>query len=260
MVSAVLVDDADGRHPWMVMVHGMSQDHRVFGRQVEAFRSQYRILLIDLPGHGLSSDVAGPFGHVEFAEHVAQALSENGVEDACYWGTHTGATVGLWLAATARARFKKLILEGPVVPGENPRVVVDAIDLARRTAEKEGIAAAIKGWWRESCWFEHMRSNSLECRAAEHLSILMEFGGRPWTDGSPARPVEDIKPRLANLLLPTLIYNGAADHPEFLDVARFLESELPDAQRRVVDNSGGFPGWENPDAVNAIVAEFIRED
>ena len=244
----------------MVMVHGMSQDHRVFDRQVGAFRPQYRILLIDLPGHGLSSDAAGPFGHMEFAAHVGHALDAHGVENAHYWGTHTGATVGLWLAATARARFRSLILEGPVVPGENPKVVVEAIDLARKTAESEGVAAAITGWWRESCWFEHMRTNSLECRAAEHLSILMEFGGRPWTDASPVQPVDDIKPRLADIAIPTLIYNGAADHPEFLDVARFLESASPHARRHVVENSGGFPGWENPGAVNALVTEFTREE
>jgi len=42
------------------MVHGMSQDRRVFGAQADAFRTDYRIQLIDLPGHGLSEDMAGP--------------------------------------------------------------------------------------------------------------------------------------------------------------------------------------------------------
>ena len=36
------------------MVHGMSQDRRVFDAQTEAFQESYRIQLIDLPGHGAS--------------------------------------------------------------------------------------------------------------------------------------------------------------------------------------------------------------
>ena len=50
MVSAIVVNGAAVSKPWMAMVHGMSQDHRVFSAQVEAFKPHFRILLIDLPG------------------------------------------------------------------------------------------------------------------------------------------------------------------------------------------------------------------
>jgi pimeloyl-ACP methyl ester carboxylesterase len=65
--------DAPGDAPWLVMVHGMSRYHRVFSAQVQAFRRDHRILLVDLPGHRLSSDIPGPYGHVEMAAHVDAA-------------------------------------------------------------------------------------------------------------------------------------------------------------------------------------------
>ncbi len=55
MVSAVAIEDAGPRQPWLVLVHGMWQDHRVFNKQIEAFRETRPILAVDLPGHGLSS-------------------------------------------------------------------------------------------------------------------------------------------------------------------------------------------------------------
>lgn len=256
MASAVLVDDAPPSKPWMVMVHGMSQDHRVFSRQVEAFRSRFRILLVDLPGHGLSSALGGPFGHVEFADHVHITLASSCVENAHYWGTHTGATVGLFLAAISPGLFRSLTLEGPVIPGDNPPVVVEAFERAKSIARREGVDMAIKGWW-ESCWFDYMRANPEKCRAQEHFDIVREFGGRPWIEDHIAAPITEIEVLLARITVPTLIYNGTMDHPNFVSVARRLKDLLPDVTQISVEETGGFPAWENPDLTNKVVVDFV---
>lgn len=41
--------------PVIVFIHGVGMDHRTFDKQVEAFKSDYRILVWDLPGHGSST-------------------------------------------------------------------------------------------------------------------------------------------------------------------------------------------------------------
>lgn len=257
MASRIVVEEATRTRPWMVMVHGMSQDHRVFSSQIDAFGPHYRILLIDLPGHGLASARGGPFGPVEFANHMNLELNGHGVEKAIFWGTHTGASAGLLLAAMHPNRFQRLILEGPVVPGKNPPVVVEAIEKARKEALNESVAVAITGWWETGCWFEHMRAHPESCRAAEHLAIIRDFGGRPWLDDQPPKPVEDIGALLAGIRIPVLIYNGIADHEEFLGASGYIASLLNDAQRASVPHSGGFPAWENPKAVNSLVADFL---
>ncbi len=257
MASRLVVEEATLTLPWMVMVHGMSQDHRVFSCQVDAFRPHYRILLIDLPGHGLASACSGPFGPIEFADHVNRELHRYGVEDAIFWGTHTGASAGLLLAAIYANRIQRLILEGPVVPGGNPPVVLEAIEKARQKARQEGVAAAITDWWQTSCWFEYMRAHPESCRAAEHLAIIKEFGGRPWLDDQPPKPIEDIEVLLTGVRIPSLIYNGTTDHEEFRRSSDYIISLLNDAQRATVPSSGGFPAWENPKAVNNLVANFL---
>ncbi len=212
---------------------------------------------MDLPGHGLASAVDGPYGHLEMAAHVREAMASKGVEQAHYWGTHTGAALGLYLAATETGLLRSLILEGAVVPGDNPPVGVAALGKARTTALQSGKAAAIEQWWREGPWFDNMRANPERCRAHEHLVMVQEFGGRPWTDDLAADPIQNIEGLLTGVTVPALLYNGAADHPDFLAVAAYLMDLLPQAKQATIEYSGGFPAWENPDLTNRLVAEFI---
>ncbi len=55
------VSEATRHAPWLTMVHGFSHNHAYFAAHVEAFRADYRILLVDFRGHGGSSAVAGPY-------------------------------------------------------------------------------------------------------------------------------------------------------------------------------------------------------
>ena len=100
-----LVTDASADATWISMVHGVSQDHRVFDRQVDAFRRKFRIILIDLPGHGLSSELSGPYGLQEFASSISGALDQAGVTPSHFWGTHLGAAQGFSWPAMNRIDF-----------------------------------------------------------------------------------------------------------------------------------------------------------
>jgi pimeloyl-ACP methyl ester carboxylesterase len=252
-----VIEPAKTDAPWMVMVHGMSQDRRVFSRQVSAFRSDFKILLVDLAGHGTAAAVPGPFGHLEQAEYVRRVMASNHVDNAHYWGTHTGATVGMVLAATYPGLIQCLILEGPVIPGSNPPVVVEAMQKAKSAARQDGVRAAIAQWWQESCWFDYMRGNPDTCRADEHLAIVKDFTGRPWMDDQVSEDIVDVENLLSRITVPSLIYNGVMDDPDFLSATRRLKGLLPDARTADVANSGGFPAWENPETTNKIVADFV---
>lgn len=243
--------------PWLVFVHGMSQDSRVFADHITAFDRSHRCLAIDLPGHGSGSAVPGPFGHVEFAAHVKRVLDANGVTGATYWGTHTGATVGLYLAARHSGSIARLILEGPVIPGRNPPVVTTLIEKARSIIRDQGREAALAFWWNESCWFDTMRRDPIACRAAAHRTIVDAFSCAPWLSEDTPEPVGDIDPELRKITLPTLIYNGADDHPDFLAATNEICALIPQARSHLIPGAGGFPAWERPASVHAVVADIF---
>jgi len=253
-----MIADAGNTAPWLTLVHGMSQDRRVFDRQAAAFRNRYRLLLLDLPGHGLSAALPGPFGHAELAASVELALDAAGIAETHYWGTHTGAAVGLLLAIRAPSRFWSLILEGVVLPGAAPPVVAAAIANARATARTEGMPAALRQWF-DTAWFDVMRRRPAECRAEAQWAIVSDFGGAPWLDATEPAPVPPIDEALRSLNVPVLLYNGEHDHADFMAMADRAESLLPQVRRERIPDAGGFPAWEFPDRVNALAAAFLEK-
>ncbi len=252
-----VVTDADPAAPWLTLVHGMAQDRRVFSAQVAAFKGSFRLLLIDLPGHGLSSSLPGPYGLEEYTASVRAAMSVVGVEHTHYWGTHTGAGVGLLLASREPVQFKSLILEGPVTPGQPPPYVAEMLTQVGEMARERGMDAAREHWWEQSDWFAVMRERPEECRAAEHRAMVAEFQGQPWLDTQTPAPVTAIGDQLARLHVPVLIVNGEHDITDFVQVADELMNVLPNARRTVIPGGGGFPLWEVPDCVNTKVRRFI---
>lgn len=251
------VTDVGSAGPWLTLVHPAAQDRRVFSAQVAAFRASFRLLLIDLPGHGLSSALPGPYGLEEYAAGVRAALRAARVERTHFWGTHTGAGVGLLLACREPARFASLVLEGPFVPGRLPPSAGEILAQVGELARERGLDAARRYWWERSGFFAVMRERPEACRAAEHQAMIAEFQGTPWLDTQTPATIAPIDDRLARLHLPVLIYNGEHDMTDFVQAADELTDVLPNAQRAVIQDGGVFPLWEYPERVNAEVRRFL---
>jgi len=239
------------------MVHGMTQDHRVFSAQVKYFQNEFRLLLVDLPGHGRSADVAGPYGHWEMMQHVRSALDQVAVGPVHYWATHTGTALGLLLAADEPERFHSLILEGAVVSGASMPYISETLSSASATAKADGIHRAIHDIFYQAGWYEILRKRPQECRAEEHLKILLDFKGAPWTEDHTAAPANLSDEALAQIHIPTLVYNGAHELEDFISIADKLEKRIPNVERAIIPRAGGFPAWEYPDEVNELVRDFL---
>ena len=118
------------------------------------------MLLVDLPGHGQSVDMDGPYGLVEFADSLCAAQDKAGITASHFWGTHLGAGAGLILAAQYPHRVHSLIVEAPVLPGYPLPSVTGILDKVRHTAIHSGVDAARHIWLAESPWFAVMRESA----------------------------------------------------------------------------------------------------
>ncbi len=251
------ITSAGAAKPWLTLVHGASQHSGLFSTQIDEFKPDYRLLLVDLPGHGRSSTYPGPYGLAEYARSVLTAIRAAGIERTHFWGTHTGAGVGLMLAAQQPSLIASLILDGAILPGVDLPYVTARIGVAKATARDQGIEAARAEWFRESRWFDVIREKRDECRAREHWELIASFSGRPWLDAATPEPVPSIRPQLARIEQPVLLVNGEHDVEDFIRVADELETSLPYVRRVTVPGAGGFPLWEYPSEVNALVRQFL---
>ncbi len=245
--------------PWLTMVHSATHDQRYFSSQVQAFQQDYRLLLIDLPGHGKSAALPGPFGFEEYAVSVLAAMGAAGVDTTHYVGSHTGAAAGLILATRFQQRFLSLALEGPPIPGVDLPSVIEAFDRARATAHSSGMEAARAEWFEHSRWFDIIRKSPQRCRADEHWAMVSEFSGRPWLDATPAQLVAPLVEHLSSIHCPVLIINGEHDVEDFLHAADELTRILPRVRRVLIPGAGGFPMWEDPEQVNDHIRRHLQD-
>jgi pimeloyl-ACP methyl ester carboxylesterase len=83
-----------GTGPTLVFVHGWTCDASSWNAQVDAFAKQYRVITLDLPGHGESqSPRDGKFSMDLFARAVEAVRSEAGADRIVLIGHSMGAPV-----------------------------------------------------------------------------------------------------------------------------------------------------------------------
>jgi len=99
--GAVAVHESPGQGPAIVLIHGNSASSRAFSRQLEGpLGARFRLVAVDLPGHGASGDARDPSlyslrGH---AGAVRAAVDALGLTDARFLGWSLGGHIALEMA------------------------------------------------------------------------------------------------------------------------------------------------------------------
>ncbi|AST91515.1 MULTISPECIES: alpha/beta fold hydrolase [Sutcliffiella] len=104
------------KHPsskeWIVLFHGFGGNGTIFYKQLKAYRSNYNLLLLDLPGHGKSPLPQG----VDLMEYSAQKtitiLEELKICSAHFIGLSLGTIVMQEVALLNPKKIKSMILGG----------------------------------------------------------------------------------------------------------------------------------------------------
>jgi pimeloyl-ACP methyl ester carboxylesterase len=116
----------------LVFMHGILMDSNMNRRLAnDLARRGNRVVLLDLPGHGLSEKPwRASFHRMDsYAEHVVALLDHLGVDRAVIGGVSLGGNVGLLVAALAPERVQGLVIEMPVLEWAVPAAAVTFIPM-----------------------------------------------------------------------------------------------------------------------------------
>lgn len=110
-----LREDGSPDKPPLVLVHGYSGSMRWFDGLVPLLESDYRILRVDLLGHGESAKPPSGYAITAQARHVIETLDRAGVNGATFVGHSMGAAVCTAVAEARPGLVERLVLldEGP---------------------------------------------------------------------------------------------------------------------------------------------------
>lgn len=76
----------------LVMLHGLTADHRLFDKQVDALREKYTVLVWDCPCHGESRPY-NDFSYENVAEELKRILNAEKIEKAVFVGQSFGGMI-----------------------------------------------------------------------------------------------------------------------------------------------------------------------
>lgn len=101
---------------WVVMIHGAGGSIEVWYRQVADFARHFNILLVDLAGHGGSSDESfgKNFSFLKAAEQVVEVLDHLKIEKSHFMGLSLGSIVVRVIAKRNPRRVASMVLAGAV--------------------------------------------------------------------------------------------------------------------------------------------------
>jgi len=255
--ASIAYRDIGGGTP-IVLLHGLMA-HGGFFRDQAALAEDFRIITIDLRGHGKSL-VEGARPSVErMAADVAELAEALGLEGAIGVGWSLGATI-LWhvLSGPAASRFA-----GAVVVDMTARVRNDEewdLGLSPEACEARGVAISEDF---ESFAFGAGQAIFAQPILPEHKALAdwasLEFArndagaiGAVWA--SLIR--QDVRALLTGIGHPTLIVHGAQSTLYGDDTADHLVAALPDARAIRFDRSGHAPHLEEPELFNRTLKEF----
>lgn len=225
--------EVTGDGPPVVLVHGLSGSTRWWRRNVPALAARFRVYVVDLVGFGASR--GGLFALTEAAAVLAGWMDAVGLGRVGLVGHSMGGYIVAELAASEPERAARLLL-------------VDAAVMPfGRSYAQHGL-----GLLRE-----------LMQLPPEFLPVLVGDALRagPLTIWAAAQEVmrADLRARLSEIRVPTLLVWGARDHVVPLALGRSLAAAMRESELVVIEGAGHNAMWDCPAAFNRVALRFLTD-
>src|SRR5215203_3831557 len=124
----------------IVFVHAFPLDRRMWSGQEQDLSSKFRIITIDLRGHGESDVPSQPYSLNHAAADVGALLDFLGIERAVFVGLSMGGYVLLTLHQLSAHRIQGLVLADTKAQADSPEAKQGRLEMAK-TASQRGPAA-----------------------------------------------------------------------------------------------------------------------
>ncbi len=244
-----------GSGPTLVLLHGLGSSADDWVLQTPVFAARYRVIAVDLRGHGRSQDGARRYSVAQLAEDVAALLAQLDEPPAFVVGLSLGGCAGQLLAARHRARVRALVLCNTFAR-LRPDGLAGAGRLLRRvwlfaTAPMPAVAEYVAGGL-----FPKPEQAALYAEAVTRLSRNHK---RPYLAAMWAVAGFDSRRLLAGIRCPTLVLAGDRDETVPRSAVQALTRGIPGARLALITDSGHATPYDQPEAFNKMVLDFLAE-
>jgi pimeloyl-ACP methyl ester carboxylesterase len=247
----------------IVFVHGLSGCWQNWLETLPHFGRSQRAIALDLPGCGSSPMPSWPIDIPAYGRMLHDFCEKLGVENATVVGNSMGGFIAAEAVTTGPSRFSRLVL-------------VSAAGILN-TWNPEGRATATAWAWKAFSPRVAQTARQIVSRPRSRRLMLEPFmrypnrlradllweqlngGARCPAFGDALRATirHDIRERLGQIEIPTLVLGGLSDRVIPVAAAVSYHRRIPHSRLEIFERTGHVPQLERPSRFNAVLDDFL---
>lgn len=252
---------------WLMLIHGMFASHRWWREQVKALSNRYRVLTVDLRGHGSSSPLRRPIGVAKFSEDLRELLDRLGIGEVAVVGWSLGGLVAVELAYRSPERVKALVLLTSRARRSLTKVVKTVGDYVRGKAvwllvnmfaPPQTAGEMLLSFIRrelERSFARRVSDELINWTVGEATSSRREGAFNVLLSAVTA----DVRSRLKHIKAPTLVIASDRDDSVPIKYSIELHEGIPNSRMVVLKDCGHYALLECADEVNSAILDFLED-
>ncbi len=257
----------EGAGPVLLCLHGIGGSLELWEKQLEGLSDRFRVIAVDLPGHGLSDLGRQPYDVPDFVAFCWRFLDALGVGTVSIAGNSMGGAIAVLMAGKHPDRTQRIILAGAASLGRRSPLPfrLMTLPLIGEILNKPSKAAADQQvkiiFFDQACVTDHVRGfvtrNVAKPGGAKAflatLRLMTDLGGQRQA------MVDRAHATLSSLRSPVLFIQGREDAVVIADHSVQAQKLTPNSRLIMLDRCGHTPQWEKPSQFNAATAEFMSQ-
>jgi 3-oxoadipate enol-lactonase len=240
--------------PVVCFTHSLNSDGGMWTEQlVPLLAAGYRVLRLDMRGHGGSSAVEGDYTMDGLAADVKGSLDVLGIKKVHYIGLSIGGMIGQGFALANPGYLSSLTLcdtQPSTPPGS-----AGTWDERKAVVRKSGLAALADATMQR--WFTDEFKQVNPTRWREIRDTISGTTPEGSVGCMSAIQNFDYLDRLQTIKVPTLVICGDQDEGTPPDRNKLIASKIPGGRYEGIANARHLPNVERPEQFNRIMMSFL---
>jgi pimeloyl-[acyl-carrier protein] methyl ester esterase len=254
--------EVTGTGPDLALIHGWALNLRVWDGLVQALSGHFRLLALDLPGHGRSPWNTSHGTPAEQAWAIQETLASVS-ERYALLGWSLGGHIALDLAAAMPGRIERLILVGttprftaaPDWPHGKPPEMLARMAVQLRTDYRRMVRDFLDLQVRGS-----VCADSVLEKLRQALFVHGEAQPQALETGLNILATSDLRPALPHVRVPALSISGQYDRITPPSASRAMAEAIPDARYVEIRRAAHAPFLSHGKEFAELLQEFLRPE
>ncbi len=234
------------RAPAVLLLHSLSTNLHMWDPQAAALAQRYRVVAVDMRGHGLSTAPAGDYSMRALAADCFELLDALGIHAAHVAGVSIGGRIALQMAADQPARVLSLMPCDTALEFQPASMWQERMDGARANGLAAGADGTLERWVMDRSLASSQALKRMICS-----TDLVGYLGC-------AAALRDCRAGdVTGIACPTTVVVGEQDPSTPVAAARAVQAAIPGATLVVIPEAKHIPNFEQEGAMTRALLHHM---